>query len=222
MSLRIENLHKSYEDGARTIPILRGLHLTAHPGDVVAIVGRSGSGKSTLLNLIAGIDTPDQGSIHLAEHSLHDLDETNRTSVRRRHIGFVFQTFNLLPSLTALENTALSPNLNGLPLADSLQRAQQLLEHVDLDHRAHAYPHQLSGGERQRVAVAAALAHDPLLILADEPTGNLDADTGRTVASLLQDLTHTRNKILLLVTHDLELARHADRTLHLRNGTLHP
>jgi putative ABC transport system ATP-binding protein len=185
-------------------------------------VGKSGSGKSTLLNLISGIDRPDDGAVWINGANLTTLSERQRTLFRRRHIGFVFQFFNLMPTLTVIENVVLPLELNGAGGEQARRSVQPLLEAVGLADRAHTYPDRLSGGEQQRVAIARALANDPALVLADEPTGNLDEETGGVILAVLDRLTRRAGKNLILVTHSTEAAALADRTLHLHDGRLAP
>jgi len=218
--LRLQDLSKSFREGDRVRPVLNGASASLAPGEFVAVLGKSGSGKSTLLNLISGIDRADSGTVWLDGQNLTALNERQRTLFRRKHIGFVFQFFNLIPTLTVLENVILPLELGGLPTGKARQRTQPLLEAVGLLDRQGAFPDRLSGGEQQRVAIARALAHDPLLVLADEPTGNLDEETGQQVMTLLDRLTRQAGKNLILVTHSLEAAAHADRTLYLRDGKL--
>jgi putative ABC transport system ATP-binding protein len=218
--IRLEDLSKSYEEGAHTRVVLCGASATFGRGESVAIVGESGSGKSTLLNVISGIDHADGGAIWLDGQELTGFDERRRTLFRRHHIGFVFQFFNLLPTLTVEENIVLPLELNGIDGAAARRRAQELLDAVGLGDRGETFPDRLSGGEQQRVAIARALAHDPLLVLADEPTGNLDEETGRRVLTLLDRLTRQAGKNLILVTHSLDAAAYADRIFHLRDGKL--
>ncbi|MFZ5918924.1 MAG: ABC transporter ATP-binding protein [Chloroflexota bacterium] len=218
--LRLQDLSKSFREGDRVRPVLNGASASLAPGEFVAVLGKSGSGKSTLLNLISGIDRADSGTVWLDGQNLTALNERQRTLFRRKHIGFVFQFFNLIPTLTVLENVILPLELGGLPTGKARQRTQPLLEAVGLLDRQAAFPDRLSGGEQQRVAIARALAHDPLLVLADEPTGNLDEETGQHVLTLLDRLTRQAGKNLILVTHSLEAAAHADRTLYLRDGKL--
>jgi putative ABC transport system ATP-binding protein len=189
-------------------------------GESVAIVGESGTGKSTLLNLISGIDHADAGAIWLDGANLTRLDDRQRTLFRRHNIGFVFQFFNLLPTLTVRENVVLPLELTGVNGAQATQGAQFLLDAVGLGDRGDTFPDTLSGGEQQRVAIARALIHNPRLVLADEPTGNLDEHTGREVLSLLDRLTRQVDKNLILVTHSPEVAAHADRILYLSEGRL--
>ncbi len=211
--LRLQALRHAYEPGH---PVLDNLALEAGRGECIAIMGRSGCGKSTLLNLISGIDLPLAGQVFIQGRELTAMDENERTRFRRRHIGFIYQFFNLLPTLTVRENVQLALELNGLPL----QRASELLEEVALADKADAFPDRLSGGEQQRVAIARALAHDPLLVLADEPTGNLDEDSGTRVLDLLRRLVRDAGHTLVLVTHDRETASLAHRILQLRHGRL--
>lgn len=216
--IRIENLTKSFREGDQLRPVLRECSLTMARGEFVAVIGKSGTGKSTLLNLISGIDQTDQGQIYMGDLILTELDEQQRTLFRRHKIGFIFQFFNLLPTLTVLENVTLPLELAGVPLPQSQERASRLLGEVGLGDRLDAYPDRLSGGEQQRVAIARSLVHDPILVLADEPTGNLDEETGAQVLDLLDRLTRKAGKSLILVTHSHENARHADRILELREG----
>lgn len=218
--ISIENLSKSYSEGAQTHAVLRGANLQIQRGEFVALVGASGSGKSTLLNLLSGIDTADAGAIWADGRNLIALNEAERTLFRRQHIGFVFQFFNLLPTLTVLENAALPLELAGASAKDAAHKAQELLDLVGLANRAASYPDLLSGGEQQRVALARALVHDPLLVLADEPTGNLDEETGGQVMDLLEQLTRRAGKNLVMATHNLENARRADRVVHVSEGKL--
>jgi putative ABC transport system ATP-binding protein len=214
--LSLRDVEKGYHEGGRRHVVLRGVAMDVGRGELLALLGPSGSGKSTLLNLIAGLDTPDAGTITLAGTELTRLDERARTLHRRRDIGFVFQFFNLIPTLTVAENVRLPLELNGATNARA--RAAALLDRVGLGRRLDAYPDRLSGGEQQRVALARALVHEPALVLADEPTGNLDADAGARVLDLLEELTRERQATLLLVTHAAEAAARADRVLTLRAG----
>ena len=214
--LRVSGLGHGYREGGRERTVLRGIDLEVRAGECIALLGRSGSGKSTLLNLISGIDIPSAGRVSLQGCDLTAMSERERTLVRRRHVGFVYQSFNLLPTLTVEENLLLPLELNGLDGA----RARELLAEGGLADRAGAYPDRLSGGEQQRVAIARALVHGPLLVLADEPTGNLDAETGRGVLALLLRLARATGGMLLIVTHSREVAAAADRVLALVDGGL--
>jgi len=210
----------SYREGNRLRPVLQGIDGEIDEGRFVALLGQSGSGKSTLLNLIAGLDMADSGSIIVRGLELSRLREPDRTLFRRRHIGFVYQFFNLLPTLTVLENVALPAELNGFSADESRRRSVMLLEEVGLADRKDSYPDSLSGGEQQRVALARALVHDPALILADEPTGNLDTTTGRHILDLLDHAVRRRGKTLLVATHSRDVAEHADAVWELRDGKL--
>ncbi|MGW8266059.1 MAG: ABC transporter ATP-binding protein [Longimicrobiales bacterium] len=218
--LQIRRLSKSYREGGRDHRILSGAEAALAPGEFVALLGPSGSGKSTLLNLVAGMDEPDGGEVRVAGASLTEMTERERTLFRRRHIGFIFQFFNLLPTLTVEENLLLPLELKGRIGAPERASARRLLRQVGLAGREGAFPDRLSGGEQQRVAVARALVHDPLLILADEPTGNLDSESGGVVLDLLETLAASAGKTLLVVTHSHEVARRAHRILRIRSGIL--
>jgi putative ABC transport system ATP-binding protein len=218
--IRLENLSKSYQEGGQARVVLQQANATFERGEFVAIVGKSGSGKSTLLNLISGIDRADDGAVWLNGQNLTALDERQRTLFRRRNVGFVFQFFNLIPTLTVCENVVLPLELGGVNGAEARHRAGSLLDAVGLLDRCQTFPDRLSGGEQQRVAIARALVHDPLLVLADEPTGNLDEETGRQVLALLDRLTRQAGKNMILVTHSPEAAAYADRVLYLRDGQL--
>jgi putative ABC transport system ATP-binding protein len=218
--LSLKQVSKSHPGATR--PVLHGLNLQLEAGDYVAIVGESGSGKSTLLNLIAGLELPDQGEVHLDGRNLAALDDDARTLLRRRELGFVFQAFLLLPYLTALDNAALTLKLNGVRHREAQREAQALLAAVGLGEAIHRFPSSLSGGEAQRVAVARALAHRPKLLLADEPTGNLDADSARLVLDTLRAQIKSRAATGILVTHSVVAAASADRIYELRDGMLHP
>ena len=218
--LRFHDLTKSYYEGDVQRVVLQNAHAEFQPGEITAILGKSGSGKSTLLNLISGIDAPDSGQVWVDGQELTALSERERTLFRRAHIGFVFQFFNLIPTLTVGENISLPLELNRVPRPQAREKAKEMLDAVDLLERWDTFPEKLSGGEQQRVALARALVHDPLLILADEPTGNLDEETGAQVLSLLARLTREQNRTLLIVTHSQEAAAHADRLLRLTHGQL--
>jgi putative ABC transport system ATP-binding protein len=218
--IRLENLSKSYQEGGGVRVVLREANATFARGEFVAIVGKSGSGKSTMLNLISGIDRADDGAVWLNGQNLTALDERRRTLFRRHNIGFVFQFFNLIPTLTVGENVILPLELGGVNGQQARRRVETLLDAVSLLDRRQTFPDRLSGGEQQRVAIARALVHDPLLVLADEPTGNVDEETGRQVLVLLDRLTRQAGKNLILVTHSPEAASYADRVLFLRDGQL--
>ena len=215
-----QDLTKTYLEGGQSRTVLRNASARIGCGEYVAILGKSGSGKSTLLNLISGIDLADSGIICVNNTDMTALSERERTLFRRRHIGFIFQFFNLISTLTVLENVTLPGELSGQPLRDARQRAATLLEAVGLHDRLGTFPDRLSGGEQQRVAIARALINDPLLLLADEPTGNLDEETGAHVLALLDRLTRQAGKNMIMVTHSNDAAAYADRVFHLRDGKL--
>ena len=214
--IELRDISKTVQSGDRPLTILHPLTLTIGNGEFFAIVGPSGSGKSTLLGLIAGLDAPTSGSVVIDGVDITKLDEDGLARLRGEKIGFVFQFFHLIPSLTAYENVAVPMEIAGV--RDAASRASALLEEVGLTGRAHHYPSQLSGGEQQRVALARALANDPPIVLADEPTGNLDTTNGRHIMDLLRSIHAQRGTTLLLVTHDPELAAMADAKLVLRDG----
>ena len=218
--LRFQDLTKSYYEGDVQRIVLQNAHAEFQSGEITAIVGKSGSGKSTLLNLISGIDEPDSGQIWVDGRELSALPERDRTFFRRARIGFVFQFYNLIPTLTVGENVTLPLELNQVPRPFARKKAEDMLEAVGLLDRWDTFPEKLSGGEQQRVTLARALVHDPLLILADEPTGNLDEETGAQVMSMLTRLTREQHRTLLMVTHSMEAASHADRVLRLSHGQL--
>jgi len=218
--IQTTDLGKTYHSGDTRQDVLAGLEFSIEQGECVALLGRSGCGKSTLLNLLAGIDRPDTGRVEINGQCLSAMGERERTLFRRRHIGFVYQFFNLIPTLSVTENVRLPMELNAWLRIRMETRVNNLLCDLGLGGRGDDYPEQLSGGEQQRVAIARALAHEPGLILADEPTGNLDAATGRHMLELLLRLTRDAGNTLLVVTHSLEVARAADRLLVLDNGRL--
>jgi len=219
--LIIRQLSRSFREGARVHRVLEGVDARVGTGECLAIMGRSGSGKSTLLNLISGIDRPDGGVIEIDGLEVTALPEPERTRFRRAHIGFVYQFFNLIPTLDAAENVRLVLELNGVRGAAARERSLAALADVGLATRAHSAVDRLSGGEQQRLAIARALVHAPKLVLADEPTGNLDEETAREVLPVLLSLTRARGATLVMVTHDAALAASADRVLELREGRLH-
>lgn len=218
--IRIQRLTKTYREGDRDRQVLKGVDFSIARGELVVLLGRSGSGKSTLLNLVSGIDPPTSGRVWFDDRELTSLSEEERTLFRREYIGFIFQSFNLIPTLTVAENILLPLELNGR-LSDSRESdALSFLDEVGLADRANSFPDRLSGGEQQRVAIARALAHDPMLILADEPTGNLDHATGLVVMEYLQRLIHEVHRTMLIATHDREILALADRVLRLQDGVL--
>jgi len=219
-SVQVQNLSRGYREGERIHAVIQDAQMQIRPGECVALLGRSGSGKSTLLNLIAGIDRPDSGEVYVGGQCITRLQEPELTLFRRRRIGFVYQFFNLIPTLTTAENIALPLELNRVPRVEIRRQVEQMLEAVNLQDRTHAYPDQLSGGEQQRVSIARALVHRPDLVLADEPTGNLDQHAGEQALELMIALALEEHSSLLLVTHSLSVARRADRILTLQDGRL--
>ncbi|MEZ5536838.1 MAG: ABC transporter ATP-binding protein [Thiolinea sp.] len=218
--LTARQLRYSYPEAGQQHTVLNQVSLSLKAGERVALVGSSGSGKSTLLNLLGGIDSPERGEICIAGNNLANLKEPELTLFRRQHIGFIYQQFNLIPTLTIAENILLPLELLDVPRGQQQQRLQHWLETIRLSGRAEAFPDQLSGGEQQRVAIARALIHQPALVLADEPTGNLDAETGALVLDLLFEVTQQLQQTLLIVTHSQAVAEKADRVLVLRDGEL--
>ena len=216
--LATESLSKRLRSGDREIEVLRDVNFEVHDGEFVAVLGPSGSGKSTLLGLLAGLDRPSAGSVRLDGRALESLDEDELALLRRHHVGFVFQSFLLLDNLTARENVMLPMDLAGTPKAAA--RADELLAEVGLSERGHHYPSQLSGGEQQRVALARAFGPRPALLLADEPTGNLDGATGRRVLELIAALQAREGTTLVMVTHDPEVAARATRRVHMADGRI--
>ena len=215
--ISLKHVSKSYKEGSVVRRVLKSVDTDFAPGECVALLGRSGSGKSTLLNLISGIDKPDSGSIVISGTDITALNEHKRTLFRRKNIGFIYQFFNLIPTLTVLENVLLPLELNGM---DGRDTALELLDEISLLNRKADYPDRLSGGEQQRVAIIRALVHDPVIILADEPTGNIDKETGHHILDIMERLIRKRHKNLILVTHSKEVAGFADRLLVLEEGEL--
>ena len=218
--LELRNIVHGYIEAGAWREVLRGVDLTVRAGEQLALVGQSGSGKSTLMHLIGALDVPTTGSLRFDDLDLARLGEPDRTLWRRRHVGFIYQFFNLIPTLTVLENVLLPLELNGIAESAGRKGALELLAEVGLADRAESYPDRLSGGEQQRVAIIRALVHEPRLVLADEPTGNLDAATGEQVLDLLDRLVRARGRTLILVTHSAEVASRADRTVRLRDGRI--
>ncbi|MCA9135807.1 MAG: ABC transporter ATP-binding protein [Planctomycetales bacterium] len=218
--VQTNQLVKTFSEMAVPVEAVAGIDLVIEPSEMVAIVGPSGSGKSTLLNLVGGIDTPSSGQIYLEGTDLATFDDEQATQLRRRRIGFVFQAFNLLPTLNAIENVALPLELDGISSHKALERAQQALDLIGLGHRAEHMPDALSGGEQQRVAIARALVTEPALVIADEPTGNLDSVSSLQVAKLFRSLVDEHRQTVLIATHDMRLAEFADRVVYLRDGQI--
>ena len=216
--LELQGLYKSYFDGSGDHHILKGADFNIEKGETVAILGSSGSGKSTLLNLIAGIDLPDQGEVRIDGKSLGQMSEKNRTLLRRRTMGFVFQSFNLIPTLNVYENLMLPLELNQISKNSGI--ISQMLEALGLKGREESHPDRLSGGEQQRVAIARALMHQPSLLLADEPTGNLDAETSQETLKLINHLVHRSRTTMIMATHSQEVIEWVDRVLGIEDGKL--
>ncbi len=216
--LKVENLTKIYQTGDKVLTVLREVSFRISQGSTCAIVGASGSGKTTLLGLCAGLDDVSSGEIELNQHPLHRLNEDQRAHIRSQDVGFIFQNFQLMPTLTALENVMIPVELRGEKNAKA--KALDLLERVGLSNRHDHYPTQLSGGEQQRVALARAFSNDPKILFADEPTGNLDEETGEKVEKLLFDLNREAGTTLVLVTHDLELAQKTQQIIRIKGGRI--
>jgi putative ABC transport system ATP-binding protein len=217
--IKTENLAKVYEMGAEQVHALRGVDLEIRKGEYVAIMGPSGSGKSTLMNLIGCLDSPSSGKYWLAGRLVSELDDDELAYIRNKEIGFVFQTFNLLPRATALHNVELPLIYNGTPVEERLEKAKAALARVDLTDRMSHKPNELSGGQRQRVAIARALVNSPSIVLADEPTGNLDSRTGEEIMALFKNL-HSQGNTIILVTHENDIAQHAHRIIYIRDGRI--
>ena len=217
--IRTEALAKMYQMGAEEVHALRGIDVEIRKGEYVAIMGPSGSGKSTLMNLIGCLDSPSSGRYWLAGRLVSELDDDELAYIRNKEIGFVFQTFNLLPRATALHNVELPLIYNGTPAEERIERAKQALERVDLVPRMNHKPNELSGGQRQRVAIARALVNNPSIVLADEPTGNLDSKTGEEIMHLFENL-HGQGNTIILVTHEMDIAQHAHRVIFIRDGKI--
>ena len=218
--LSLINVSKSYMQGNQARSVLNDTSFNVESGEIIAIMGRSGSGKSTLLNVMSGLDMPDNGDVNISGILINQLDEDERTCYRRQHMGFVFQFFNLIPTLSVSENIHLPLELNNALNASSIAETDQLLRRVGLYDRKDHYPDQLSGGEQQRIAILRAIIHKPDLIFADEPTGNLDAETGKRILDLLKDIVDATKTTLILVTHSEDACRIAHRTYNMEDGKL--
>jgi putative ABC transport system ATP-binding protein len=219
MILEAKEIYKTYQGVNRELTVLDNINFSAQKGETLAIVGPSGSGKTTLLGLCAGLDTPTRGTLTLAGQIISSMTENKKAEIRNKKVGFIFQNFQLLPTLTALENVMIPLELQGRS-AGAKEKAMELLERVGLGDRHHHYPSQLSGGEQQRVSLARAFSNDPEILFADEPTGNLDEETGLIVEQLLFDLNKEKHTTLVIVTHDLELANKTDRIIRLKGGKI--
>lgn len=217
--IRTEGLTKTYEMGAEQVHALQGVDVEIRKGEYVAIMGPSGSGKSTLMNLIGCLDSPTSGRYWLAGRLVSELDDDELAYIRNKEIGFVFQTFNLLPRATALHNVELPLIYNGTPAEERIEKAKLAIQRVDLTSRMSHKPNELSGGQRQRVAIARALVNDPSIVLADEPTGNLDSKTGEEIMHLFENL-HAQGNTIILVTHEMDIAQHAHRVIFIRDGKI--
>ena len=212
------NLRKSYILGEIRVDALRGINMKINRGEMISIMGPSGCGKTTLLNIIGSLDNPSSGQVLLEGSDISRATEQQLTDIRRKSVGFIFQFYNLLPVLTAVENVELPMLIAGIPKKERAQRANELLEKVDLLRRKDHKPDELSGGERQRVAIARSLANRPTILLADEPTGDLDTESGQAVLSLLKEVNETENQTVIMVTHDSNIAKQADRIFHIKDG----
>ncbi len=217
MLIELSNIEKIYEIGTVKVPALKGVNVDVDKNEYVAIMGPSGSGKSTLMNIVGCLDTPSNGRYTLNNNNVSDMSDDELAEIRNREIGFVFQTFNLLPRASALHNVELPMIYNGTPAAKRRQMAEESLDRVGLADRMHHKPNELSGGQRQRVAIARALVNNPSIILADEPTGNLDSRTGEEIMEIFEDL-HDSGNTIILVTHEEYIAEHSDRIIRLRDG----
>ena len=215
----VSNLYKSYKEGTQENAILENINFDVKKGERISIMGPSGSGKTTLLNVLSGLDEVTKGSIIIKENDITNMSISQRTKFRRGNVGFIFQNYNLVQSLTAVENTMLPLLMNGFSRKKAIKEAEKMLELVDLIHRKNAFPNKLSGGEKQRVAIVRALIHHPSVIFADEPTGNLDRVTSRTITKIMDDLNKEFQQTMIIVTHDLEVTKVCDRSYHL-NGHL--
>ncbi|MBD3319205.1 ATP-binding cassette domain-containing protein [Candidatus Woesearchaeota archaeon] len=218
--ISLRKVWKIYKMGSATVNALRGVTLDVWQGEFVAIIGPSGSGKSTLMNLVGALDKPSRGHIFLDGKDISLMEESDLAQIRGQKIGFIFQQFNLLPALSATGNVGLPMIFQGIPEAKRVERATELLNSVNLGERLNHKPNELSGGQQQRVAIARALANEPEMLLADEPTGNLDSKTGGEIMSMLEDLHTKKGRTIVLVTHDIHLVKHAERVIYLKDGQI--
>lgn len=218
--IELKDVWKIYKMGDVEVPALRGLNLQVKRGEFLSIMGPSGSGKSTAMNMIGALDVPTKGSIYLDRRDISTFSESDLSQLRGKKIGFIFQQFNLIPTLSALENITLPMIFQNISTGERREKAQKLLEMVELGDRVHHKPTELSGGQQQRVAIARSLANNPEVVLADEPTGNLDSKTGNTVMDFLKKLHRKEGKTIIMVTHDPNVAKHADRMEYLYDGTI--
>lgn len=216
-----KNLQKHYTMGSEVVKALRGINLEIEAGEHVALLGKSGSGKSTLLNMLAGLEKPTEGIITLNDYPIHQLNESKVTNIRKKHVGFIFQSYNLLPTHTALENVMLPLLFNNIPKKERIQRATGILDKVGLGDRLHHKPSEMSGGQQQRVSIARAFVNNPDIVFADEPTGNLDTKTTEEIMSIMLEMIKTYKQTFIMVTHDDETAGYADRVIHLKDGLIH-
>lgn len=217
--VQCENVRKTYQMGAVSVPALRGISFDIHAGEYVSIMGPSGCGKSTLLNILGCLDRPSEGRYRLGGEDVSQLDDDALSVIRGKRLGFIFQSYNLIQQLSVLENIEVPLYYQGRPEAECRKISMELAARVGLEHRLHHRPYELSGGQQQRVAIARALANDPLVILADEPTGNLDSTSGEEILKIFADLNR-QGKTIILVTHDPNIARHCSRTIRLRDGEI--
>lgn len=215
--IQLDNVHRDFEMGDSVVKAIDGINVEINKGDFVVIIGPSGSGKSTMMNLVGALDLATEGEIYLDGQDIEHMEESELAQVRGSKIGFVFQTFNLIPTLTALENIALPMIFHGYDKEERVARAEKILKSVKLNHRSTHFPSELSGGERQRVAIGRALANSPEVILADEPTGNLDTKTGKEIMNLFRDL-NKKGKTIILVTHDMNILKYASKVLRICDG----
>jgi putative ABC transport system ATP-binding protein len=218
--IKLENVWKKYQLGKMELPILKGINLQVERGGFYTIMGPSGSGKSTLMHILGLLDTPSEGKIYLEGNDVSRFSEDKLAQVRGKKIGFIFQQFNLLQNLTALENVMLPMIFQGISEEQRKQKAEILLDSVDLEHRINHRPKEMSGGEQQRIAIARSLANDPEILIADEPTGNLDSKTGKTVMEILKKLHEEKQKTIIVVTHDPTIAHYSDSIVHIKDGQI--